>query len=444
LPSIFKDTAPTVGPLYRNPTRKNLSPRVGFAWDVFGDGKTSLRGGYGIYFNTNNQQNLIVTVTNPPATPRIAIGFTATSPCRPAFPAAPLTCAFANSIRPVQFDLDNPYLNVYNLSVQRELPYGTVVTLGYAGSRGIHLLRSNDVNTAVPTIRADWTPFFPVGAPRQNVAFSTIELKSSDGDSWYNAMIFEVRKRWNRGFSFQSSYTFSRNIDTTQASTFFSDATNGTTTAFPEFPGFQYNKGLADYHAKHNWVVNFTWEIPFARNLDGVAKTVLDGWQLSGINNARSGNPLTVFVQANRSRSLWQPSLGPGIGRDRASIASGFTYETAVTGSPDQYFNPAAFVLPAAGTLGSTGRGAFIGPNLRTFDLAAVKNTRLTRWLGDAGNLQLRLEAFNLFNRANFAAPALTAFAGAADNELPLSTFGRVRSTVTSSRQIQLGLRVSF
>jgi hypothetical protein len=444
LPSIFKDTAPTVGPLYRNPTRKNLSPRVGFAWDVFGDGKTSVRGGYGIYFNTNNQQNLIVTVTNPPATPRIAIGFTATSPCRPAFPAAPLTCAFANSIRPVQFDLDNPYLNVYNVSVQRELPYGTVVTLGYAGSRGVHLLRSNDVNTAVPTIRADGTPFFPVGAPRQNIAFSTIELKSSDGDSWYNAMIFEVRKRWSRGFAFQSSYTFSRNIDTTQASTFFSDGTNGTTTAFPEFPGFKYNKGLADYHAKHNWVMNFTWEIPFARNLEGVAKTVFDGWQLSGINNARSGNPLTVFVQANRSRSLWQPSLGPGIGRDRASIASGFTYETAVTGKPDQYFNPAAFVLPAAGTLGSTGRGAFIGPNLRTFDLAAVKNTRITRWLGEAGNLQLRLEAFNLFNRANFAPPALTAFAGAADNEVPLSTFGRIRSTVTSSRQIQLGLRVSF
>ena len=133
-----------------------------------------------------------------------------------------------------------------------------------------------------------------------------------------------------------------------------------------------------------------------------------------------------------------------GIGRDRASISSTFTYQTAVTGNPDQYFNPAAFVLPAAGTLGSTGRGAFIGPNLRTFDLAAVKNTKLTRWLGDTGNLQLRLEAFNLFNRANFAAPALTAFAGAADNEVPLSTFGRIRSTVTSSRQIQLGLRVSF
>ncbi|HEX4899393.1 MAG TPA: TonB-dependent receptor, partial [Pyrinomonadaceae bacterium] len=443
LPSL-SDSAPTVGPLYKNPTRLNFSPRVGFAWDVFGDGKTSLRGGYGLYFNTNNQQNLIVTVTNPPATPRIAIGFTPTSPCRPAFPTAPLSCAFANSIRPVQFDLDNPYLNVYNLSVQRELWWDIVAMVAYAGARGVHLLRSNDVNIAVPTIRPDGTPFFPVGAPRQNTAFSTIELKSSDGNSWYNAMIFDLRKRWSKSFSIQSSYTFSRNIDTTQASTFFSDATNGTTTAFPEFPSLNYNKGLADYHAKHNWVVNFIWELPFARNVKGMGKIFLDGWQLAGISNVRSGNPLTVFVQANRSRSLWQPSLGPGIGRDRASIAPGFTYESAVLGRPDQYFNPAAFVLQPAGTFGNTGRGAFIGPNYRTFDLAAMKNTRFTRLLGESGNVQIRLEVFNLFNRANFAPPALTAFAGAADGEAPLSTFGRIRSTVTTSRQIQLGLRLSF
>ena len=201
---------------------------------------------------------------------------------RAGVPAAPLSCPFANSIRPVQFDLDNPYINIYNLSVQRELPWQTSLsTLGYAGSRGIHLLRSNDVNTAVPIIRADGTPFYPVGAPRQNTAFSTIELKSSDGNSWYNAIIFEVRKRWNRGLSFQSSYTFSRNIDTTQASTFFSDATNGTTTAFPEFPSLNYNKGLADYHAKHNWVVNFIWDIPFAHSLEGTAEALLDGWQIA-------------------------------------------------------------------------------------------------------------------------------------------------------------------
>lgn len=435
------DSAPTVGQLYRNPTRKNLSPRFGFAWDVFGNGRTSVRGGYGLYFNTNNQQNLIVTVTNPPATPRIIIGLPS---LRPTFPVPQLERGVGNSIRPIEYNLKNPNVHVYNLNVQRELPFDTVVTLGYAGSRGIHLLRSGDVNTAIPTRLPDGTIFYPANAPRANPAFSTIELKSSDGNSWYNALVFEVRKRLNQSFNVQSSYTFSRNIDTTQASTFFSDSTNGTTSAFPEFPGLNYNKGLADYHAKHNWVVNFIWRIPFAKNLDGVAGALLNNWQLSGIAQARSGNPLTVFVQRNRSRSQWSPSLGPGIGFDRASIAPGYTYKTAVTGNPDQYFDPNAFVLQPAGTLGNTGRGAFIGPNLRTFDLSAMKNIRFASPLGENTNLQFRVEAFNLFNRANFAPPSLTVFAGATDNERPLTTFGRIRSTVTASRQIQLGVRLQF
>ncbi|HEX8492052.1 MAG TPA: TonB-dependent receptor [Pyrinomonadaceae bacterium] len=432
LPNL-RDRTPTVGQLYENPTLKNFSPRVGFAWDVMGDGRTSVRGGFGLYFNTNNQQNLIVTVTNPPATPRPVIN-------NPTFPVP--NFAGSISIRPVQFNLDNPYVQVWNLNVQRELWFDTVMTLGYAGSRGVHLLRSNDVNIPTPIIRADGTPFWPAGQLRPNTAFTTIELKSSDGNSWYNALVFELRKRFSRGFYAQSSYTFSRNIDTTQASTFFSDATNGTTTAFPEFPGFDYNKGLADYHAKHNWVFNFVWELPFAKGLKGWAGQILDGWQLSGIGQARSGNPLTVFVVRNRSRSQWSPSLSPGVGFDRPSFAPGFTAESAVTGDPNAYFNPAAFVLQPAGTLGNVGRGSLIGPNLRTFDLSALKNIRWSR-LGDNTRIQLRIEAFNIFNRTNFSVPSLLAFTGV-DNEAPLSTLGRIRSTVTSSRQIQLGLRITF
>jgi len=433
----LSDPAPTVGPLFQNPTLKNFSPRFGFAWDMLGDGKMSLRGGYGLFFNTNNQQNLIVTVTNPPATPRIIIA-------NPTFPNPPFERGVGNSIRPVQWDIKNPNVQVWNLNLQRELWLDTLLTVGYAGSRGTHLLRSGDVNTPVPQRQADGTLVFPAAtAPRPNTAFSTIELKSSDGNSWYNAMILEVRKRWRQGFNFQSSYTFSRNIDTTQASTFFSDGTNGTTSWFPEFPGFSYNKGLADYHAKHNWVVNFLWEIPWARDLAGPARTVLDGWQLAAISHARSGSPLTLFVQRNRSRSQWSPSLGPGLGFDRPSMAPGRTHQDAVRGRPDRYFDPTAFVLQPAGTLGNLGRGALIGPNLRTFDLAAIKNTHWAR-LGDRSTIQLRIEAFNLFNRPNFGVPALLAFAGNADGEAPLASLGRIRTTVTSSRQVQLGLRISF
>jgi hypothetical protein len=343
----------------------------------------------------------------------------------------------------VQFNLKNPYVHMYNLSLQRQLWFDTVVTVGYAGARGIHLLRSGDVNLATAVRRPDGTWFFPPGSPRRNTAFSTIEMKTSDGNSWYNALIFEIRKRWSRGVEFQSSYTFSRNIDTTQASTFFSDATNGTTNAMPELPGLNYNKGLADFHAKHNWVVNFTWELPFARGLEGTAGKLLDGWQLSGIGQMRSGNPLTVFVATNRSRSLWSPSIGPGLGLDRPNLAPGRTHKDAVTGNPDGWFDPSAFQLQEAGTLGNLGRGALIGPNLRVFDMSLVKNTRWSR-LGEGGNIQFRIEAFNLFNRTNLGNPSLLAFSGAADNENPLPTFGQIRTVTTSSRQIQLGLRVTF
>ncbi|MCA1556708.1 MAG: TonB-dependent receptor, partial [Acidobacteria bacterium] len=129
------------------------------------------------------------------------------------------------------------------------------------------------------------------------------------------------------------------------------------------------------------------------------------------------------------------PSLGPGIGFDRPSIAPGFTYESAVLGRPDQYFDPAAFVLQPAGRLGNLGRGTFIGPNFRTFDLSAMKSIRFDSPLGENTNLQIRAEAFNLFNRPNFGTPELRAFT---------PSFGRIRTTVQPSRQIQFGVRVEF
>jgi hypothetical protein len=426
------DTEPTIGQLYRNPTLSNVSPRTGVAWDVTGDGRTSLRGAYGLYFNTNNQQNLIVTVTNPPFTPRPVF-------VNPTFPAPPFSRPFSNSIRPIQYDLESPRLHMWNVSVQRDVGWQTVATLAYAGARGRHLLRSSDVNLAVPEMRPDGTPFFPAGAPRANAAFTTIELKSSDGDSWYRAFVAEIRRRWSRGVSVQSSYTWSHTEDTTQASTFFSDSTTGTTAAFPELIA-GYNKGPADFHATHNWVLSFTLELPSVGEAGGALGALFRNWRLSGISTVRSGSPLTAFVQVNRSRSQWLPSLAPGAGQDRPSYAPGYGPHNAVLGEPDRWFDPAAFVLQPAGTFGNTGRGDFVGPNLRTVDLALVKTASVS---GDA-RLEFRFEVFNLLNRANFGPPALIAFAGNEDNEPLLPSFGRIRTTVTSARQIQLGVRMVF
>ncbi|HEX6164500.1 MAG TPA: TonB-dependent receptor [Vicinamibacterales bacterium] len=418
LPSLTDRTALT-GRLYEGPDYNNFSPRVGVSWDATGDGRTAVRGGYGLYYATNSSQNLIVTVTNPPQTPRVVFQ-------APTFPNPPFERASGLSIRPVQWDIETPSIHVWNANVQREVGAQTAIMIGYAGSRGLHLLRSNDLNTAQPTIGADGRPFFPAGAPRINTAWTTIEAKTSDGDSWYTAFIVEARRRVSRGVSFQASYTWSDSEDTTQASTFFSDATNGTTSAFPEFIP-DYNRGPSDFNVRHNVVANATWEMMW-------------GLRLSAIATYRSGYPLTVFVQNNRSRSQWQPSLGPGIGRDRPSYAPGFDADNAVTGNPDQWFNPQAFVLQPAGTFGNTGRGDFKGPDLRMVDLSVTKDVQLK----SASAVELRLEVFNIFNRANFGVPNLTAFAGAADNEAPLGNFGRIRNTVTSARQVQLGVRVRF
>ncbi len=430
------DPEPTVGKLYENPTKTNLAPRFGFAWDVLGDGRTALRGGYGLYFNTNNQQNLIVTVVNPPAASRPVI-------IRPTFPRPSFDRAADRSIRPIEFDLKNPYIQSWNLNLQRQLPFDTLLTAGYAGARGLHLLRNTDANIAIPERLADGSYFFAENAPRINPNFSTIEQKQSNGNSWYNALVFEIRKRLSNGVQVQSSYSFSRSIDTTQASTFFSDSVTGTTSAMPEFAGLDYNKGLSDFHSQHTWVTNFVWEIPVAREGRGPAGALFGAWQVAGIWTLQSGNPLTVMVQQNRSRSLWAPSVGAGRGFDRPNFAPGFTHESAVTGDPNGYFNPEAFLLQPAGTLGNAGRNSLIGPNLRTFDFSLAKKIPIAA-LGESGRLQFRAEFFNLFNRANFGAPRIIAFAGARDGEAPLPSLGRISSTITSARQIQFGLRLAF
>ena len=152
----------------------------------------------------------------------------------------------------MQWDLQSPRLHVWNVSAQRALPGGDHRDASATpGSRGTHLYRNTDVNIPTPSIGADGRPFFAAGLPRPNRSFGTIELKSSDGDSWYRALLVELRRTWQSGLSLQSSYTWSRTEDTTQASTFFSDSTNGTTVAFPEVDrGLQQGAGRLGHAAQ--------------------------------------------------------------------------------------------------------------------------------------------------------------------------------------------------
>ena len=178
---------PTTGRFYEGPGRANLSPRAGLAWDVFGDGSTSVRGGYGLYFGTTVQQNLIVTVTNPPVTPRFVIP-------NPTFPSPPFERGIGNTIRPMQWDLQSPRLHVWNVSAQRALPGDDHRDRRLCGVTRHAPVPQHRRQHSRAVAGPDGRPFFAAGLPRPNRSFGTIELKSSDGDSWYRALLVELRR----------------------------------------------------------------------------------------------------------------------------------------------------------------------------------------------------------------------------------------------------------
>jgi hypothetical protein len=447
---VQHDADTTLGAPYKNPSLKDFSPRFGFAWDVFGDGKTAVRGGFGLLYDLGNLGSaLIVGTTATPPFSRLSTVANPTSLTLPfTFPAT----AAGKSLRTVDYLLPQPHLLEYNLTVERQLPWNIALTVAYGGSRGINIVRTVEGNPTVPQLLGDGRQFWPVGAPRTNPNWTNMEFKTGGGNSWYNSLQVGLIKRITKGLQFQSSYTWSRVIDETQAQL---AADDGGSSVFGTDPAHrQVDRGLADFDSPHNWRFNTIYYLPGAGS--GVTGKLLSGWWMSGILSLQTGYPFTVALNSNRSRSgvnggaagIDRPDLLPG--RNNGNIVSGTTAGCQGVaagqklGTPDLYFDPCAFAIPAVGFLGTAGRNILRGPGFANLDYSLVKDTAI-KALGESGKLEFRAEIFNILNRSNFALPSRLVYAATQNVEAPLPSAGVITSTGSNtSRQIQFALKLLF
>jgi hypothetical protein len=434
LRDVVNDAEFTVGPIFENPSLKNIGPRIGFTLNVSGNGKTSVRGGTGIYFDTEGPFNsaMLAAAFSPPFAMSVNLA-------NPTFPHPSLErVTIERSARGLDYHVQQPRMLAGNVNLQSEVLPGVVVTAGYATSRGYNLVQAIEGNPVVPQILADGTMFFPAGASRRNPHWESIDYRTSSGRSWYNAMQLSGTKRFSNGYGWQVSYTLAKAVDETQGQT-GGDATNSS--VFPQNPiDPRSERGPADFDVRHVLAMNVTWQLPFGESLTGVTGAFARGWQINGLALLRSGVP---FSPALQTQSNWSRSgnVAPGA-EDRPNLRPGVNPDVIVLGGSTQYFDPNAFVLQPRGFLGNAGRNMLTGPGLVNVDLALVKTHKCPA-LGEDGQIEFRVEAFNAFNRTNFAIPNRVVFSPS-ESQASLPTAGRITGTMTDARQVQLGLKIRF
>jgi outer membrane receptor protein involved in Fe transport len=429
------DSALTIGdPWHDNPSLRNFAPRVGLVWDPSGAGNTSVRGGFGIFHDQILPKYYFFSGSlNPPFTTRTSI----VSPLFPNVlanydPDAPIRA----QLQTVNFDLQTPYIMQFNASVQQALGESWDVMAGYVGSRGSNLIRLGDANLA-PEVIVNGVKTYQPQLGRRNPSFTGIWQRMTDARSFYDSLQVALNRRYSGAWRAQVSYTLSESID--DASGINSQDFSNNVQYVADWYDLGYDRGLSAFHARHNLTANATWDLPFARNRSGVAGAVLGGWQLNGIAILRSGHPFTVELGFNRSGNLNTTGFSR---HERPDLRPGCS-PNAVLGGSDRYWDINCFQLPAANTRGNLGRNTLIGPGLVSIDASLVKSFAV----GNGRTLQVRMEVFNVPNRPNFAIPSgRIAFTGVAADGSPIvaPTWGRITSTVTTSRQVQLGAKLSF
>jgi outer membrane receptor protein involved in Fe transport len=440
------DPALTVGPPWLNHSWGDLEPRLGFAWRTTDSGKTSVRGGVGL-FRTPLDSNVYWSAMSRtwPYQPEFQFALTAND--AKFFPlAVPLIAsklAGANLGVGAAWDYQNmrsPRVWQYNLNIQQQIGDSSVVSLGYTGHRGDRETSLGDYN--VPTAVFNGSSYeFPATAKKLNSNFEGINLSKTNARSWYNALLLSFQKRLSAGLQMQVSYTYSKVIDQSDSDIKASEVGAGGGTLKYVYD-LNAQRALSAYDIRNVLSINYTYDIPSARRLKGPAGSVLSGWRLSGIVKMQDGQPFSV----NRTASSFLSGLSGSPGLISPNLVPGFTAGQITWGNPNRskdptglgrYFNPAAYSLPGVRDLGNVGRNTLIGPGVAMWNAALSKNMAVS----EGKNLEFRGEFFNVLNRANFAAPSPSVFDASGAR---LGNAGVIQSTNTTSRQIQFGLKLSF
>ena len=401
--------------------RNNFAPRVGFAWQL--TPKTVIRSGYGIFYSSYEAGPL--SIPNPGNNPPFyqesnwnKVNFTTPNPIVSQLSRGLPLNAFTDPIAPSLFSIDpnfrDPYVQHWNFGIQRNLGWNTVWEVSYAGSAGKKLYEFRNINqpVATPDPNADVDP-------RRPYPFlgSDLTYWCSCNSSSYHSLQTKVEKRFSNSLSFLGAYTLGKSIDEqSQASLGFDNSTGARNNY-----NYRAEKAVSDYNIAHRFVVSYTWDVPFGRNLQGFAKLMGDGWQLIGIDSFNTGTPFTVHARTDFSNTG---------GDARPDLVPGVSTEPQGGRTRQQWFNPAAYRDPLPGTFGNVGRNTLTGPGTISVDLSVFKNFNIT----ERTHLQFRSEFFNLPNHPNFRG---------VDTTYDSPSAGEL-STAAASRQIQFALKLLF
>ena len=433
--------------------QNTLNPRVGFAWQLPGTDRLVLRGGYGIYHSRSTGQTLIQLATSPPfAEFRLQLGpdnaqssnqvpFDLNVPTFPAF--VPYSPSTSNAIETFARNFRPPMIQQYSLNLQSEITQSLILEVGYSGARGSHLTdnrSANQAGIASPDnpIRGQTTNTLDnlsLRIPYEGWSASSLTQIESEGQSWYNALLVGLNKRFSRGLQFQASYTFAREMSTNADANM--GGAGGNSIGNQNDPRQRY--GLDDFIRPHRFVINYNYEFPGPKDKNSWRGELLGGWSVAGVTTIQAGQYLSVLY--NNTTSVY------GIAGDRASLSGNCTpsqYVTSgsITSKLNNYINGNCFAAPAVFSgddpnalgFGNSGVGLLQGPGQNNTDIALAKNFPL-KWPKENSALSFRTEFFNAFNHPQFENPATT-FGSA--------SFGQITGTTVAPRILQFALKFSF